>query len=121
MTFALAPHAPACILVQWLKERESDVDRLVIIRPGARHVARECARGAHGWRFFQLKPLAQTRRVQAREPARRDRFHVALNAADLAREKDQRMLAHLHRGGEHARRAYVSITMNLAVLQELSL
>src|SRR2546423_14897193 len=98
MTFALAPHAPACILVQWLKERESDVDRLAIIRPGARHVAREGARGAHGWRFFQLKPLAQTRRVQPREPARRDRLHLALNAADLALENDKRMPAHLNPG-----------------------
>src|ERR671939_1356494 len=119
MALALAPHAPVCLLIQGLKERESDVDRLVIICPGARHVTRERARGASWRRFFQLKPLGQTRRVKARKPAHRDRFHVALDAADLAREEDLRMLAHLHRGSEHARRAYVCITMNLTVLQEL--
>src|ERR1051325_7205673 len=109
MAFALAPHAAAMLFGERFKQRESDIDRLIIFRFGAGDVAGQRAHRARRRRSDRALPGDELRRIEPRQPARRDRFHVTFDAADLTGEKDLRALAHLHRGREHARATDISI------------
>src|SRR4051812_4570726 len=117
----LAAHAAFVFLRKRLKQSEGDVCRLICFRVCAGDVTREGARRAPWRRFFELQPGGTSGGVQAREPARRDRFNIALDARDLSGEKERAGGAHLECRRDDPRRADVSITMNLSELQEFRL
>src|SRR5207302_442427 len=102
-----------------LKQRKSDVDRLIILRFGAGDISRQRSNGRRARRNQKFFAGNQSCGISSGQPAHRDRFNIALDAGNLSGEEDVWMRAHLHGWPQDARAVDVGIAMNLSELEKL--
>src|SRR5437870_9363764 len=104
MTIALSLYAARLGGIERFKQRESDIDRLIILFLSRGHIARQSSDGTTRRRSQKFFASEATRGIVACQPAHGDRFNVTFDAGDLSGKEDSWMLAHLHGWLKHPRR-----------------